>query len=145
MKALHFFILSFLIVINAVVYSQNYNDNCPVVHVNRQSIEAQTGGRYKPASNALGQYLRVLIVFAQFSGDNRTFPDWTYGQLPTYANKLVDSVTSSSYSSFTVSDYWKTMARGNYDIIGDVYPNVIKLYVQKIGLEPTISGFKMLI
>lgn len=128
MKALQFFILSFLIVINAVVYSQSYNDNCPVVQVNRQSIEAQTGGRYKPASNAPGQYLRVLFVFAQFSGDNRTFPDWTYGQLPTYANKLVDSVTASQYRSFTLSDYWKTMSRDNYDIIGDVYPNVITLH-----------------
>lgn len=127
MKRLLFIILSFVIVCNSNLFSQNYNDICPVVQINQRSLEAQTGGLYKPSQNAPGQYLRVLFVFAQFSGDNRTFPDWTYLQLPTYANNLVATTTASQYNSFTLSDYWKRMAMGNYDIIGDVYPNVITL------------------
>lgn len=120
------FIFSFFIC--SIIYPQYYDNYiCPEVQVNKGAQEAQTGGIYKPASNAPGQYSRVLFVFAQFSGDNRTFHDWTYGQLPNYANQLVDSVTSSNYRALTLSDYWKTMARGNYDIIGDVYPNVITL------------------
>ncbi len=102
MKWSLFITLSIMIACGFNLFAQNHNYICPDVQVNRQSIEVQTGGRYKPASNASGQYLRVLFVFAQFSGDNRTFPDWTYGQLPTYANKLVDSVTASQYRSFHI-------------------------------------------
>lgn len=127
MKRLIFFGLSFLIVFSSGLFSQNYDDICPDVLVNKQALSAQTGGKYKPASHAPGQYLRVLIVFAQFSGDERIFSDWTYGQIPTYSNKLVSTVTASQYGSFVLSDYWKTMSLGNYDVIGDVYQNVVTL------------------
>lgn len=127
MKHLLFLIMALAFVINYNIYSQNYNYTCPEVQINIEAVEAQTGGIYKLSSNAPGKYLRVFFVFVQFSGDNRVFPDWTYGQLPAYANQLVDSVTSSQYRSFTVSDYWKTMSMGTYDIIGDIYPDVITL------------------
>lgn len=127
MKRLFFFILSFFIVLSPGLFSQNYNDICPDILVNKQALSAQSGGKYKPASHAPGQYLRVLIVFAQFSGDERIFSDWTYGQIPTYSDKLVSPVTATQYGSFVLSDYWKTMSLGNYDVIGDVYPNVITL------------------
>lgn len=131
MKRLLFVLLSFVIILNSNLFSQQYPEVCPDIPINiaarPTSTLTQKGGLYKPASNAPGQYLRVLIVFAEFSGDNRTFGDWTYGQLPTYSDKIVDSVTAAHYRSFTLSDYWKTMSFGNYDIIGDVYPNVVTL------------------
>lgn len=101
--------------------------NCSEVTLSKTAIEAQTGGKYKPSSNAPGQYFRILFVFAQFSGDTNYFGDWTFGQLPGYHNNLVDSVVAATYRAFTLSDYWNTMSFGNFDVIGDVYPNLVTL------------------
>jgi len=86
---------------------------------------AATGGRYKPSSNAPGQYFRILIVFAEFESDNSTIANWTKGSLPTWANDLIDQVPSSSYRSSTISDYFKKMSNGDFDVIGDIYPSII--------------------
>jgi hypothetical protein len=128
MKPFIYLVLAFLLSSLSTLNSQEFEYyNCPEVQVNRNAQEAQFGGLYKPSITERGQYFRVLFVFAQFSDDNRTFPDWTYGQLPTYAYNIVDSVVADNYRSFTLSDYWKKMARGSYDLIGDVYPQVITL------------------
>lgn len=116
-----------VMVINSLVFAQIPDFHCSVVPVKKGALESQVGGKYKPSSNAPGQYFRILFVFVQFSGDNRNFSDWTYGQLPTYHNKIVDSLAASTYRAFTLSDYWKTMSLGNFDVIGDVYPNVVTL------------------
>lgn len=125
----NFILNTFLLIISysGISFSQIPDITCTEVPVNKSAVEAQTGGKFKPSSNAPGQYFRILIVFAQFSGDTNYYGDWTYGQLPTYHNKIVDSLVASTYRAFTLSDYWKTMSLGNFDIIGDVYPNLITL------------------
>lgn len=70
-------ILSLVILI---ILLTNYNKaqiniDCGNIPVEKNAIAAQTGGKYKPSSNAPGQYLRILFVFAQFSGDTRNFED----------------------------------------------------------------------
>jgi len=89
------------------------------------SLYAVTGGRYKPAKNASGEFMRALIVFAQFSGDTSVISNWTKDSKPTWAGNLIDSTVSSSYRNLTISDYFKDMSNGDFDFIGDVYPNVI--------------------
>lgn len=80
--------------------------------------------------NGPGEYIRTLVVFVQFSGDTRTDDDWPLNSLPTWAdqaNKFIATSPSSNYPDMTVSDYWKQMAQGNYDFIGEVYPNLVTL------------------
>lgn len=125
-------IIELLVIISLTTLSTNtsaqiYDIQCPDLVVTKFALEAQTGGKFKPSSNSPGQYLRILFVFAQFNGDTSVHSNWTYGQLPDYHNKLVDSIVSSSYRAFTLSDYWKTMSFGNFDIIGNVYPNLVTL------------------
>lgn len=123
-------LLSFLISIiflSESIKAQLPDIVCKEPLVNKFAIEAQTGGKYKPSNNAPGQYYRILIVFAQFSNDTNYYSDWNYGQLPFYHNQIVDSIVSSTYRAFTLSDYWKTMSFGNFDIIGDVFPDVVTL------------------
>jgi len=88
---------------------------------------AVTGGKYKPSSNAPGQYFRVLFVFAQFESDATVISNWTKGSLPTWANNLIDQAPSSSYRNSTISDYFKKMSNGDFDVIGDIYPSIITI------------------
>lgn len=77
-----------------------------------------------------GEYFRVLIVFVQFQGDTRINEDWPLNQLPVWAdqaNEFIASSPSSSYPELTVSDYWKEMAQGNFDFIGDIYQTLVML------------------
>lgn len=127
MKTLFFTIVVLFIISFSAAEAQIPDISCPEVPLNKSAIEAQVGGKFKPSSNSPGQYFRILFVFAQFSGDTNYYSDWSYGQLPNYYNKIVDSVIASTYRAFTLSDYWKTMSFGNFDIIGDVYPNLITL------------------
>lgn len=72
------FILNiFLLIIlsSGISFSQIPDITCTEVPVNKSAIEAQTGGKFKPSSNAPGQYFRILIVFAQFSGDTNYYGD----------------------------------------------------------------------
>ena len=85
--------------------------------------------------NGPGEYFRTLVVFVQFSGDTRTDDDWPLNNLPTWAdqaNEYIATSPSSSYPDMTVSDYWKQMAQGNYDFIGDVYPNLVTLPAESL-------------
>jgi M6 family metalloprotease-like protein len=90
-------------------------------------VMQQTGSLFKPAINSPGQQFRVLFVFVQFQGDTRTNTAWPLNQLPTWADDFIDSSPSSSYRDLTLSDYWKEMSMGNYDFVGDVYPNLVIL------------------
>ena len=123
-----FIILCFVFIDVKLLFPQNFEiQDCKNIQNDNQSPQSQTGGLYKPSQNSNGQYFRILIVFAEFSGDNNSYGNWQYGQFPDYASQIVDSNVSSSYRPMTLSDYWKTMSRGTFDIIGDVYPSVITL------------------
>ncbi|NCS88187.1 MAG: hypothetical protein AUK34_12135 [Ignavibacteria bacterium CG2_30_36_16] len=118
---------SFLFLISISIFPQEPDVICPVVQVDKSAEYAQVGGIFKPSQNAPGEFLRVLIVFAEFEDDTNEYTTWDYGELPFYANSILDASPSSTYTPFTLSDYWKTMSMGNFDIIGDIYPEVIRI------------------
>lgn len=117
----------FLILGFSVVTAQDFNYYCPEPPIAETAEMSQIGGLYKPSMNAPNEFFRILVVFVQFSGDNRYFSDWQYGQLPTYSNYILDSIKSYTYKSMSISDYWKTMSQGNFDVIGDIYPYIVTL------------------
>jgi len=100
---------------------ERYHCTDDPVYVGR-AIENQTGGYFKPAMTAPGEYFRILFVYAGFANDTAQASDWTLGQLPAYARNLADSTVESIYRSGTMSDYWSEMSFHNYQVIGDVYP-----------------------
>ncbi len=118
------FFVPFLLVILGLFAIANaqteYEFDCPILSLEKGKgeSEAQTGGLYKPASNLPGQYFRALVVFAYF-GEG--------GQLPNWTDEFIDSQLASEYRDMTVSDYWKEMSMGNFDFIGDVYPELVEL------------------
>jgi M6 family metalloprotease-like protein len=121
-------LLSFLsILFLSEIYSQTDDFKCGLSDNPKEQGLIQTGSLYKPVMNAPGQYFRVLVVFVQFSGDIRPNTGWPLNQLPVWANSYIASSPSSSYNDLTVSDYWKQMSQGNYDFIGNVYPNLVTL------------------
>lgn len=123
-------ILSFLaigIIFVSNIFASNTEDPVCTGTVSVNGITAQSGGLYKPSSNGANEYFKALIVFVQF--DNTTKDpnntSWEIDEMPVWANDIIDSSPSSSYSEFTLSDYWKTMSLGSFDFIGDVYPNLV--------------------
>jgi hypothetical protein len=94
--------------------------NCPTLSENPRGNYAITGGKYKPSRNSEGQYLRVLIAFVQFAGDNSNANDWQTGSLPGWAYSFISSSPSAQYPDKTYSDYWNEMAVGEFDVIGTV-------------------------
>ena len=98
-------------------------------NIPQSSIQAQTGGLYKPSSNGVNEYMKALVVFVQFDDTNVDIYNttWPKDQLPTWADDLISSSPSSNYPDFTISDYWKEMSMGSFDFIGDVYPNLVTI------------------
>lgn len=88
---------------------------------------ALAGGKYKPSSNQSGEYFRALFVFVQFEGDTEIDTAWSLDSLPVWAYDFIDSSPSSNYRNITFSDYWADMSIGNFDFIGDVYPELVIL------------------
>lgn len=128
MKIFAFLLMFFVILFSGSIYSQYYDDECPLPStVNFRAASSQTGGLYKPSSNLPGQYFRVLVVFVQFQGDNRPNSNWNPNQLPDWADEFIDPQTASEYTDMTISDFWKEMSMGNFDFIGDVYPELVIL------------------
>ena len=39
-------------------------------NIPQSSIQAQTGGLYKPSSNGVNEYMKALVVFVQFDDTN---------------------------------------------------------------------------
>lgn len=114
------------------VLAQVQSLNCTAEQITQgSSIMATVGGKYKPSSNAPGEYFRALYVFAQFASDNNSISNWPKGSLPDWAYDFVDQQVSQNYSQLTVSEYFDIMSEGNFDFIGDVYPNIITVQQNK--------------
>ncbi|MDR3625538.1 MAG: right-handed parallel beta-helix repeat-containing protein [Ignavibacteriaceae bacterium] len=107
------------------LFAQDLSITCDMTAGIPSTPYATTGGRFKPSANAQGQYFRVLIVFAEFEGDNNVISNWQYKSKPDWANNIIDQTSSSSYRSNTISDYFKKMSNGTFDVIGDIYDSVI--------------------
>jgi hypothetical protein len=70
--------------------------------------------------------LKILIIFAQFNGDNSDVANWPSGSFPTYlASNIIDSTVKSTYSAYTpfsVSSFFKEMSNGAFNVVGKVFP-----------------------
>ncbi len=130
MKPLILLISFILLLSGSFIFSAVGDPECQQT-AGGSSTYAVTGGRYKPSANAPGQFMRALIVFVQFDDDNTPVTNWSKGSMPTWANDLIDNTASSSYSNLTISDYFKDMSDGDFDFIGDIYPNLISLPTTK--------------
>lgn len=119
------FISIFLIVnVFAQVYESKF---CGTSVIDLNAITALVGEKLKPSITLPNQYIKVLIIFAEFANDTRSFSDWQYGQLPSYSNKLLSETIQSNYKPLSISDYWDKMSLGKCDIIGDVFPSIIRI------------------
>ena len=88
---------------------------------------AQSGGKYKASETGEGEYLRAVIVFAQFSDDEKTNGVWQKNKLPNWAFDFIDTEVKKEYRKFTLSDYWRQMSLGKFNFIGDVYPRLVTI------------------
>ena len=76
--------------------------------------------------------LKILIIFARFSGDNSVLGSWpaNSNSLPLFANSIIDSIVKqppSEYTKFSVSSFFKEMSGGRFNVIGKVFPELITL------------------
>jgi hypothetical protein len=100
---------------------------CDTTDVFNNMESAISGGLYKPAQNQAGEYYRILVGFIRFQNDSSVVNNWNLDSLPNWAYNLVDSVTSTNYHSYSLSDYFYRMSKGKFDFIGDVFPRLIVL------------------
>lgn len=70
MKNFIFFLIVFITIPFYIRPQTPLDFKCPTLSENPRGNYALTGGKYKPSRNGEGEYLRVLIVFVQFQGDN---------------------------------------------------------------------------
>lgn len=86
-------------------------------------VRMNVGGKYLPATGTV----RVLVVFAQFKDDQQdpSNPNWPLNHLPSWSGQLFAQEQSTTYSAWTVSDYYHQMSNGRYHILGDVYPKLV--------------------
>ena len=121
-------LLFLLFLLSSTIISQTPDDFiCAPVTEDPNSNFSITGGKYKPSKNGEGEYLRVLVVFVQFEGDNSAADDWLPNEFPGWAYSFLDPNPSVEYTDKTSSDYWNEMALGNFDVIGTVFPDLITL------------------
>lgn len=112
--------------------------------IEESSVTATIGGKYKPSSNAPGEYFRALYVFAQFASDTKEISNWPKNSLPDWAYDFVDQQVAGSYSQFTVSEYFDVMSEGNFDFIGDIHPNIITVQQNKYWTDANVDVINQL-
>lgn len=120
-------ILLGLLLINFTLLASNSQETKCAGNIPQSSVQAQTGGLYKPSSSGVNEYMKTLVVFVQFDETDVDINNatWPKDQLPTWADNLISSSPSSNHPDFTISDYFKDMSMGSFDFIGDVYPNLV--------------------
>jgi hypothetical protein len=136
-------IFSILLIVSAAV-AQTNDIPCFSTDSEEGELKAVVGGKFKPSANAPGEYFRALFVFAQFESDNNSIPNWPKDSLPYWAYGLVDAFPSYSYSQYTLSDYFKRMSNGDFDFIGDIFPNIITLDTDKYYSDANLDVLNQL-
>lgn len=121
-----------------------YNYSC----INNSSYTAMfsfPGPLHKPLvtgnSGDSSAYFRVLMVFVEFKDDESWDPGsqyWPPNSPPRYIDSLFSPVKlQGEYPQHIISDYYKAVTRGQFDIIGDVYhvilPYSYEYYKQNYG------------
>lgn len=121
----------FSIISTNPAFSQLKNEICPSVTILNQpepiaNPTAQQRGLLKPAITGANQFFRVLFVFVEFEGNTYSSPSWPLNSLPSWSGDLIDPV-KDQYRPLTFSKFWDVMSMGQYDFIGEVYPNIVKV------------------
>jgi M6 family metalloprotease-like protein len=114
MKTKSLIIIFFLSVILSTELKAGIEDVC-----------GTTSGSSAPYIPTSGN-LKVLVIFAQFQDD----PDisdngWDRDSYPTWANTFVNSSTGGNYPWNNLSHYYNEMSNGTFQVIGDVYDNLV--------------------
>ena len=95
-----------------------------------QSNPPQTGGQLAPAKTLNGSYVKILVIFAQFEGDNKDIDDdnWPKDGMPVWANSFLGTnINQAPYPANTLSNYFYQMSNGQNHVIGYVYPQLVKV------------------
>lgn len=72
--------------------------------------------------------IRVFFIFIQFKNDTQANSGWPLtspASLPNWANDFVNSSVGGPYPYENISHYYNEMSNGNFQVIGDVYDNVV--------------------
>ncbi len=70
MKTLFFFFAGLFFTQSSLIAQLPTDFNCAPVMNDPRSNVAISGGLFKPCKNGAGEYLRILVAFVQFQGDN---------------------------------------------------------------------------
>lgn len=77
---------------------------------------------YLPTSGTI----KVYVIFAQFKDDPQIENNgWTKNSYPSWANTFVNPSTGGSYPWNNLSHYFNEMSNGTYQVIGDVYDDLV--------------------
>ena len=95
---------------------------CVFVAYSQNTQYSRNGCDYSP----IGE-IRFLVVFADVIND--TISDdiigWNEGELPTYAESIVDVSINGNLKSY-ISRFYKEASFGNLSIVGDYYPYLVE-------------------
>ncbi len=88
--------------------------------------------------------LRVLVLFIRFPDDNKAHWHWGTSGFPSVTDVFIDSTVSQNSTNYeNVTNYFKQMSFGNYNVIGDVVkviaPNPTNNYYAG-GTNDTLSN-----
>ena len=86
--------------------------------------------------------LRLLIFFVEIDYDESPDLDnrgrskvWSEGELPQYADELFDPYSTESPRGM-LTDYYREISLGNLEVLGDYFPELIRLKYSDIGTSP---------
>jgi len=117
LKILLFNLVSFLFISN-LSYAQ-IEEYCGTEGIATQmAMSSQGDGEYITAHGTL----RVLVVFVRFPDDNTAHNHWPASGFPNLADSFIDPTTSTvdAGNYWNVTNYFKEMSLGQYNVIGDV-------------------------
>jgi len=84
---------------------------------------SESSAPYLPTSGTI----KVYVIFAQFKDDPQIENNgWAKNSYPSWANTFVNPSTGGSYPWNNLSHYFNKMSNGTYQVIGDVYDDLVK-------------------
>jgi tetratricopeptide (TPR) repeat protein len=130
----YLWILSFLIL--GIAYSQTDTLICgfdsSFVESYPQDYQInsfQIGGQLAPATTPNGASVRIVVIFAQFSGDNNDVNDndWPKDQMPTWADNsfIATNPNQAPFTPGSLSHYYYYMSNGQNKITSYIYPQLV--------------------
>ncbi len=125
------FVLILLVICFSAIYSQQFIDGTIATDfiMSREDV-----GGLKITSEGI---INALIVFVQLEDDthNPTDPDWPFLPLaqqnitnyPDWMGEFIDEQSNPTgvFDDMNLSQYYWEMSEGEFEIIGNIYPNVI--------------------